>query len=382
MLELKARNLFKSLKYSSIFDVEKAIPPEYAIPSLERMLKRSGLLIRTSDKQDSWKEFLFKWFLILLLFSHAITLAFASQIDVRQEENRHWIFILGDITFIMMGIREVYLISVIMMSIGAIYLIYIFCFKRYFEWMEVFHFLEGKYSPLEMGITDIEMVKELIARTKIIIMAKDNAISGALIGASVLTLYEVSVQTRDRQELLYCILWYPYYLAIFYLICITFGMAFLCFYIVCFYFSYKTSLYNKRLIRVLNDTLFIRKFVRQVEMKLLIREHNLICRNILTYNNFFSRLYTCMIFIGLPMNVIMLNLLLFTELSQLEIYIYVFSFVITGTYIFWLGYIMAVVHGEVKKTYKKLCKLQWKFNNIKPTTKIKVKCSHKIIILN
>src|SRR5581483_11274944 len=154
----------KSLKYSNIFDVEKAIPPEYTIPSLERMLKRSGLLIRTFDKQDNWKEFLFKWFIILLLFSNAITWGFATQIDIRQKENRHWIFILGDASFILMGIREVFLISAILMSIGTIYLIYIFCFKRYFEWMEVFHFLEGKYSLLEMGITDIEMVKELIAR--------------------------------------------------------------------------------------------------------------------------------------------------------------------------------------------------------------------------
>src|ERR1700728_8151 len=110
------------------------------------------------------------------------------------------------------------------MSIGAIYLIYIFCFKRYFEWMEVFHFLEGKYSPLEMGITDIEMVKELIARTKIILMLKDIAISGTLIGTSVLILYQVPAQTRDRQELLYIILWFPYHLAIFYLVWITFGM--------------------------------------------------------------------------------------------------------------------------------------------------------------
>src|SRR5581483_8246020 len=139
MQELKARNLFKSLKYSSSFDLEKPIPLEYAIPSMERMLKRSGLLIRTSDKQDSWKEFLFIWFLILLLFSNAIIWAFATQIDIRQEKNRHWIFILGDVTFILIGIREVFLICTIMLSIETIYLIYMLCFKRYFEWMKVFH---------------------------------------------------------------------------------------------------------------------------------------------------------------------------------------------------------------------------------------------------
>ena len=132
----------------------------------------------------------------------------------------------------------------------------------------------------------------------------------------------------------------------------------------------------------MNDTLFIRRFVLQVEMKMLIKEHNLICRNILNYNNFFSRFYTCMILIGLPVNVTMLNLLLFTELNKVEIFIYVLFLVNSWIFIFWLGFIMAIVHSEVRKTYKKLCKLQWKFNNIKPTTKIKVKCSHNRIILN
>jgi hypothetical protein len=33
---------------------------------------------------------------------------------------------------------------------------------------------------------------------------------------------------------------------------------------------------------------------------------------------------------------------------------------------------MAVVHHQVTKTYKKLCKLQWKFNNISIGFKIKV----------
>ena len=166
----KIRLLFKFLKWSSVLHVDQPIPSDYAIPNVEETLVKSGLIIISPNRPHNLKWISYKLFLILLLWSLVIKHLCLINVDVKLEENRKLISILGDISFfISSGGREFFLTAGCMIAITSSNVIYNFSFEKNLHWMKLFHFLEGKrnkITPRDMGITDVEYVKEMIARYK------------------------------------------------------------------------------------------------------------------------------------------------------------------------------------------------------------------------
>jgi len=91
-------------------------------------------------------------------------------------------------------------------------------------------------------------------------------------------------------------------------------------------------------------------------------------------------MYTIAVSISLPMSLIAMNLMIFTQMDYSLLLLYSFFLVASWVAIFWLGFVMAIVHYEVKKTYKKIFRLQWKFNNTRIVYKIKVRILSNILI--
>jgi hypothetical protein len=83
-------------------------------------------------------------------------------------------------------------------------------------------------------------------------------------------------------------------------------------------------------------------------------------------------MYSVGLIVSLPLDLIALNLVLFTPMNLLTSSLYLFLNIIVWLIIFFGSFLLAIVHHEIKKTYKKLCKLQWKFNNTPLDLKIKV----------
>ena len=162
-----------------------------------------------ANKSNDWKAFSFKWFLILFLITSAFKFLYLTRVDTFLEENRIWIFILGDISFLVKGIREFFLIICTLFALCAAYIVYTFGFTQKLPWLELFHFLEGKHSitPRQMGITEIDLVKEILARYKALCKFSQIVILIIMIPCELLFILEASSEVRNYQEVSACFLW-------------------------------------------------------------------------------------------------------------------------------------------------------------------------------
>src|SRR5581483_9531215 len=112
MNRIKIRKLFifRSINQSVEFDLDKVIPSEHTIWNFERILAFNGLITTPSDRIQSKKTFAIKCLILLLLASMALKLLYHTQIDITVKENRKWVIFLGDISIIISGLREYFLI--------------------------------------------------------------------------------------------------------------------------------------------------------------------------------------------------------------------------------------------------------------------------------
>jgi hypothetical protein len=193
----------------------------------------------------------------------------------------------------------------------------------------------------------------------------------------------VIIQTADNtQEIVLMLLWaYIYYIPLVYLGLKSVTTVGIIFYTVTYYITIRAELFNDKLDRIIKGPHALRKFLNKFEIGSVIREHAAICSYIWQANSFFGELYTLGMIISLPTNLIGMNLIIFTPMNHLTILLYSFCILIGWTIIFLISFVLAIVQYEVKKTYKKMCKLQWKFDNTPIEYKIKVRLKHKISIL-
>src|SRR5579859_5089341 len=90
-------------------------------------------------------------------------------------------------------------------SLGALYVIYSFDFVKHMPWMKLFHFLEGTHgiTPREMGIMDVELVKEMLARYKCLTHLINIAFATMVPLIISFAIFEIYKATRDINELTY-----------------------------------------------------------------------------------------------------------------------------------------------------------------------------------
>jgi len=241
-------------------------------------------------------------------------------------------------------------------------------------WMQIFYFLEGKngLTPHRMGITEVELVKEMIARYKALIIVAIFVIPLVLIIMGIVAPFLVWAKCRDLREFLLYSLWSLYHLASVYLIFSPIWATIIYFYISSYYVSLRAQLFNEKVDRILKGPFLVRKFTTKLEIKSTINDHAQICNNIIDCNAFFGKFYAMGLIVSLPGSLIALNLVLFTEMDEFSIFLYTFVMTFGWIIIFLGSYVMALVQHEMKKTHKKLCKLQWKFNNTPNEFKMKV----------
>jgi len=374
MKSVSVRKLF-FFKWSNRFEIENSIPAEDAICDVDEFLWSSLLMIITINKPNNKNVVFLKWFIIAALIGMTIKFVCLILIDTTLEENRDWIFILGDISFLVAGHRIIVLTAACFMTLIAVYIVYSFSFTEKMPWLKLFRFLEGKYAltPIQMGITDVQFVIEIIARHKTLVYLVKSSFPKYECVIVLFVIREIYFQSPNIQEILYIILWFLYYSITFDLIARAFLVTLILFYITVYYINIRAHLFNKKLDRILDDSLFVKRFLIKSEIKSMIKEHAKICNNIEECNQFFSKFYSIGLVVCLPCSLIAMNMLLFVKnMNQLAILLFSVSILFGWAIIFIYGFILAMSYQQVRKNYKKLCKIEWKFRNINIGDKIKV----------
>ncbi len=372
--KLNFRKLFVAMNSSSKIHLDKPIPDQFAIWDVDKTLALGTLFIITPQRLNNKRILAIKCFILILMITFCFKTLLLSLIDPTLEENRHLIFILGDPTLFLSGLREFTLIALFLTFSSLAYINYSFNFTEHMPWLEIFRFLEGKtcYTPRQMGITEVELVKEIIARYKLLIYGSVIEIPIVMTILGISAPFVFWFKCRDLREFLLMLSWLPYYGLMFYIVFASTCVTLIYFYISSYYITLKARLYNEKVDRILFGPYSVRKFTTKLEIRSMIKDHANICVNIFQSNAFWGNLYSIGLIVCLPLNLIAINLLIFTPMNFFTIFFYLFACIFAWIFIFWVDFVMAVVHHQVTKTYKKLCKLQWKFNNISIGFKIKV----------
>jgi hypothetical protein len=241
-------------------------------------------------------------------------------------------------------------------------------------WLKLFRFLEGEQglTPSQMGITEMELVKEMLARYKLLTIISKIMIQFATMVFFILGSVEIFLIMRNSKEIIICYCWAFYYLLAFNIVCKMLSITGILFYISSYYLTKRAQLFNQKIDRIGKGPLLVRKFTLKLEINLIVREHTQMCRSIRECDDFFGQFYALGMSIALPLNLAALNFFLFTYSNQFSQFYLSFIIVSSWVGIFLISFYIAMVHVEVRKSYKKMCKLEWKFDNLPIGTKVKV----------
>ena len=144
-------------------------------------------------------------------------------------------------------------------------------------------------------------------------------------------------------------------------------------YLIIYFLSIKTDKLKEKLINLSNSGFNSNDILKNTEQ--LVTEHNAICKQIMIYNKFWSKylLYLLMTFI--PVNLLMLNQMLFKNLNIYLYYYFGFLVIVTWIIIFFLSYCLSTITKKIHTTGKILYKLQFcaeRTNLYDSKTKIKL----------
>ncbi len=143
-------------------------------------------------------------------------------------------------------------------------------------------------------------------------------------------------------------------------------------FLIVYYFRVRAEKINK----IINDLIVSNQMSgHQISsaIKSFICEHNQICTQLLSYNQFWKKLYFSFIFTVIPMNLCYLHQFLFENQKFYIRAVIGFSIVIQLIVIFFFQFLIASISSKIHKTGKRLSRLQWKINGWPFRTRTKIK---------
>jgi hypothetical protein len=293
------------------------------------------------------------------------------RIDITTQENVKWIYILGDVTIVISGIREFYLICAIIALTAVTYVIFAFRMDKNLYWIKLFHFLEGNKNLTlrEIGIPDIEVTKEFIARYKFLTTLNHLCLSRGVFVIHALLCLEL-LKTRSYFSIFIFTLWGFQHTPALYFMTKAVTLTSIHLYIVCLYLKVRIAILNEKIWRLLYE--FSSKAINLNGIKILIFDHNSICVDIIHAISFLVQFYTLSLVTCIPMSLFATNIILLSSMNAFTLIFFIFLLILAWSLIFLAGLVLAIVHDEANKSYKILCKLQWKLNSKHINSKIKV----------
>jgi hypothetical protein len=140
------------------------------------------------------------------------------------------------------------------------------------------------------------------------------------------------------------------------------GFSFLYYFIVCFYCKTIFKSFNNS-IKLLFDGKG-KAFLKYKTIDQLIENHNSICLDIKLYNKFWQKYYFSLTYTLIPVNLILLQLILFEEQILPLFFVCLLSFLVTiGSHLMF-NLMTASVNREASKSYKSLLEMYLKTNSL------------------
>jgi hypothetical protein len=149
------------------------------------------------------------------------------------------------------------------------------------------------------------------------------------------------------------------------------GFSFLYYFIVCFYCKTIFKSFNNSIKQLFDGK--GKAFLKYKIIDQIIEDHNSICLDIKLYNKFWQKYYFCLTYTLVPMNLVILQLILFEDHILPLFCALILSFF--GSFIFHLMFnlMTASINSEASKSYKSLLEMYLKTNSsLNNKRKIKV----------
>lgn len=390
-LQLFFSNLWfklKSLSFNSLLidqlidekslNLEKVIKPKFALEKFNQFLTLYGLNPSSISYAKLWSYYLFLVFLIafiktfLTFFIHPIT--------------HHNICVyLGDVTLLFESLREFMLIMMMLTISFALFTNHLFDRNPKTEWLELFKCLEGRVTPISIGIRDKKVVIKMLILAKMgCQLVKMIAFSFTLI-ASTFCLYSLFTKPiiRDNLGLMLLIWWIPATIFTIYFLAGTLFASDLCFYLISYYCFINVKYLNQLINNLTIELSFgYERLIMKLKIKNFIKNQKQFSIRILRYNEFWNEFYFIMMLHIFPANVICIQQILFGDISfQLRI-IYIICWLFGISFILLSSLSVCLLAKEMKIYHKKLIQLQCDPHfKMDIMTKLKVKI-HYIVTLN
>jgi hypothetical protein len=236
--------------------------------------------------------------------------------------------------------------------------------SNHYKWFQIIKVFKGIQTMDSIGFYDEKAIRKLITKIKFIkfftiILADFGTIFVCLTSLTILIIFfnslNIIIGTLNALWLL---------ISTFFVLKIT--TSFLYYFIVCDYCRMRFKLFND----ILRNT---RKISGSRKVNKLLCEHNRICGQIIGYNKFWKNFYFAINYTLIPMNLMLLQQLLFEDLMLITfIAILIISVGYSLTH-FVLNHLAASINREASKSHKYLQKLFIKIlSSIDPKRKLKV----------
>jgi hypothetical protein len=271
-------------------------------------------------------------------------------------------------------IPEFYYLCVILGSILTLAIVLIFnhSIDKEYEWLNIIRILKDLNSTDSLKFYDRNEYENYIKRIKsvkyLIVLLFYAWISfDSLMCSAILFLYFSSLDL-----IIYGILSSVLLLVLLYFCTSIIAFSFLYYFIVVYYCKTSFKSFNNYI-----NQLLIQKskaFLKYKTIDQLIKDHNRICSEIKLYNKFWQKYYFVLTYTLIPMNLLVLQLMLFEDLKLPVLWTAIAFFLGTIASHLIFNSITASINSEALKSHKALVQIYLKMNyslNIKRKIKVK-----------
>lgn len=315
-------------------------------PTIRELLSKFGLLGFTRSSK----------FFLLLVITFGIKCFFSIFVN-----DRNLLFIFGDATLLIKK-RKHFLASLVIGMLCSIKLILMlnFATKKQLKWLELFDIFESN-TKLPNTIISPDVLKKIKLRLKW--YKKLMSLNVKAIPISFMILFiELIVIAPNMFLKIINVFWFVYHTALAYYLAALPCLVIMPLEIISFFIMQRVLELNQLL-----DKKFKTWFKLQ-EVKSALKSHIDISTSIAVYNIFFKKIYLMQIIVGIPLTLIWVHLLLFSEINVKFKAFIATSLVCIFIGIFHLQFNAAKISAFYRKSYVKLCKLQWGTTALGETT--------------
>jgi hypothetical protein len=235
-------------------------------------------------------------------------------------------------------------------------LIYLFNYsdENHYKWLDIIKVLKGLQSMDSIGIENKEEYESFVQRIKFYKFLTDTSLKVSiyfniffLMALAFLVFNTIESVLFGILNAIFDWLWVTY----------AFGVQLYCFlfyFIVCHYIRTRFKILNNKISR--KSKLTVAKLTARI-----IREHNNICNDILEYDKFWKNFYFALTYTIIPINLMLLQQLLFDDIKLTTILMYsLFTVIYLISHIV-LNLVSASVNKNASKSHKFLFRFQTKF---------------------